>query len=154
NFARQWWYCKRLGRRSRPCCGRTDRWPGAESNDNGISTRSGANPENASGTYRARTLGLGVPARHFVSVATRPHDAWVGRIRQRETGFASAHAALPAGIHHAAIFKRRGNTRAAHVWPVLHVGVDVVRHLVVDGNVIHLPNRELDAMEAAAMHGG
>src|SRR5215472_4075013 len=67
----------------------------------------------------ARALGFGVPASYFIAVATRPHDVWVGGIRKRETGFASAHATLPTGFHDAAVFERRRDAGPAHVGAVL-----------------------------------
>src|SRR5262245_46503373 len=39
---------------------------------------------------------------------------------------------------------------AARRWPVLAVAVDVVRDLVVGGDVVHLRDRELDVMPALA----
>src|SRR5690242_16581518 len=102
----------------------------------------------------AGALGLCIPASDFVAVATRPHDVWIREIGKRETGFASTHAALPAGVHHTAVLERRRDAGAAHIRAVLHVGVDVVRNLIVDGDVIHLTNWKLNALEAAPVNGG
>ena len=45
--------------------------------------------------HRSRELGLRIPARHLVAVARGPHDIGIGRIRQREAGFAAAHGRDP-----------------------------------------------------------
>src|SRR5712692_5188684 len=45
----------------------------------------------------------------------------------------------------------RRDDRAAHRAVVLHVAVDVVRHLVVNGHVVHLPDRQLDALGAPSV---
>src|SRR5215472_13367901 len=105
-------------------------------------------------TDRTGTLGLRVPTRDFVSIATGPDDAWIGGIGERETGFAATHAAFPTGVHDAAVFEGRSNARAAHVRTILHVGVDEIRNLIVYSDVVHLADRELNAMEAAAVNRG
>ena len=48
----------------------------------------------------------------------------------------------------------RGDDRPAHRAVVLHVAVDVVRHLVVDADVVHLPDRQLHTPVAPAMLRG
>src|SRR5262249_22322461 len=60
---------------------------------------------------------------------------------------ASAHATLPAGL-----LGIDGNAGAAHVPVVLHVAVEVVGDLVIDRNVVHLPNWQRDAMEPAPVY--
>lgn len=42
----------------------------------------------------------------------------------------------------------------SHVSVILHVAVEVVRDLVVDRDVIHLPDGQFHAMHAASVHGG
>src|SRR5215472_6729541 len=102
--------------------------------------------------HGARPLGLLFPACDLVAVTTRPNNGRVGRIRQGETGFATAHTPLPAGVYSAAILEWWSNARAPHVRAVLHIGVDVVRDLIVYGDVIHLANRQLHPLEAAAVN--
>src|SRR5712692_8147733 len=104
------------------------------------------------GTHRARSFGSGVPASHFVAVATGPDNVRIGWIRKGKSRFATAHSAIPSGINYAAIFERGGYARAAHVWSVLHVAIHVVRDLVIYGDVIHLSDGELHTVESAAVH--
>src|SRR5229473_4344187 len=104
------------------------------------------------GAHRARSLGSGVPASHFVAVATGPDNVRIGWIRKGKSRFATAHSAIPSGINYAAIFERGGYARAAHVWSVLHVAIHVVRDLVIYGDVIHLSDGELHTVESAAVH--
>src|SRR5215831_1415985 len=100
-----------------------------------------------------RAFGLGVPASDFVAVTTGPDDVRIGWIGKSETRFASAHATLPTGFHDAAVFERRRDAGPAHVRAVLHVGIDVIRNLVVHGDVVHLANWKLNTMEAAPVNG-
>src|SRR5215472_9013571 len=101
-----------------------------------------------------RAFGLGVPPSDLVTIAACPNNIRIGWIGKSETRFASAHATLPTGFHDAAVFERRRDAGPAHVGAVLHVGVDVVRNLVVHSDVIHLADRKLHAQEAAAVNGG
>ena len=44
--------------------------------------------------------------------------------------------------------------RTAHGAVVLHVAVDVIGHSVIHGDVVHLPDGQRHAMDAAAVVGG
>src|SRR6266571_3096585 len=96
----------------------------------------------------ARVLVTGVPAGDFVPVASRPNDIGIGQIGNGKARLATTHAMIPAcflGVY--------GHAGAAHVSVVLHIAVEVVRNLVVDVHVIHLTDRQSNAMEAAAVNG-
>ena len=114
---------------------------------------------------RARDLGLIVVARHFVAVAGGPHDVGVGHVGQGEARFAAAQVVLP-GAHAAesaapppppnpprppvacpgTLLPASWVVRqSAHGAVVLHVAVDLVRHVVIHGHVIHLADGQGDA---------
>ena len=105
---------------------------------------------------RPRDLRAVVVARHLVAVAGRPDDVRIGRIGNGEARLAAAEAVIPlvarSVVAGAGAFGR--DRRPAHRAVVLHVRVDVVRHLVVDGDVIHLADRQLHALRAAAVLRG
>src|SRR4029077_6015917 len=84
-----------------------------------------------------------------VPVAGRPHDIRVSGIGQGEPGFATSHVTIPAGF-----LRINGYAGTTHVPVVLHVAVEVVGHLVIDCDVIHLADRQRDAVEPATVHGG
>ena len=119
------------------------------------------------GRDRARGPLLGVVARQLVAVARRPDDVGIGRIRDGEAGLAAAECVIPrndctaaptaatassaaataagqrsAGARGVVRDRLRRVARAAHRPVVLPVAVDPVRHLVVDGDVVHLPDRQ------------
>src|SRR6266568_1185964 len=105
------------------------------------------------GAHRACPFGSGVPASQFVAVATGPDNVRIRWIWKGKSRFATSHSPIPPGINYAAIFERGGYARAAHIWPVLHVAIHVVRDLVVYSDVIHLSDGELHAVESAAVQG-
>ena len=47
-----------------------------------------------------------------------------------------------------------GTLGPTHVAVILHVAIEVVGSLVVYGHVIHLADRQRDAVKAATVHGG
>ncbi len=105
--------------------------------------------------HRSRELGLRVPAGHFVAIAGGPHDIVIGGIGIRESRFAAAHAAIPERLWRSSESAESDLRRwAAHGGRILHVGVEKIRRLIVDGDVIHLPDRQSDAIESAAVRGG
>src|SRR5205085_2720223 len=102
-----------------------------------------------------------------------PDDVAVGGVWDGEAGFASTEVVLPlpattaaasaetaasasagvahaghvgSGLHHVA--------GAAHGAVVLHVAVDLVGHVVIDGDVIDLADGESDARRCLAVVGG
>src|SRR5260370_7192439 len=100
-------------------------------------------------THGARSLGSGVPASHFVAVATGPDNVRIRWVRKGKSRFATSHSPIPPGVNDAAIFERGGYARAAHVWSVLHVAIHVVKDLVIYGDVIHMSDGELHTVESA-----
>src|SRR5262252_8922213 len=101
-----------------------------------------------------RTDGTGmfmpcIPTSNGIAVTGSPDNIGIGQVGNRETGFAAAHTSIPV-----ALSIRLRNTRPAHVSVVLHVAVEVIRNLLVDIHVVHLPDGKCDAMETASMDGG
>jgi len=90
-----------------------------------------------------------ISSRDFISVAGRPDDVGIRQIRDGETRFTTSHAVVPAGF--IAIDRHAGTS---HVSVILHVAVEVVRDLVIDRHVIHLPDGQFHAMPSASVHGG
>src|SRR5579862_247821 len=88
-----------------------------------------------------------IPARDFVAVAGGPNNIWIRPIGDSEAGLATAHRVIPACFPEV-----NWHAGTAHVPVVLHVAVEVIRNLVIDIDVIHLPDRQIHAMEAAAMN--
>src|SRR5688500_14442157 len=76
----------------------------------------------------------------------RPDDVRVDWVRRREPGLAAQHAVPLATLDRAA---GAAVARSAIGWAVLPVAVDVVRHPRVDGDVVHLRDRQVDAQPAA-----
>src|SRR5215469_13611702 len=99
-------------------------------------------------------LGPRVPASDFVAITGGPNDIGIGHVGQSESGFAAAHRVIPPNF--AETTESETSERSAgpaHVSVVLHVCVEVVGNLVVDSDVIHLADWQLNAVEAAAVNG-
>ena len=105
--------------------------------------------------HRPRDLRAVVVPRHLVPVARGPDDVRIGRIGSGEARLAAAEPVIPqiAGAVVAGARTLRRDARPAHRPVVLHVRVDGVRHLVVDGHVIHLADRQLHTPVATAVLG-
>ena len=105
--------------------------------------------------HRSRDLGAVIVAGHLVAVAGGPDDVRIGRIGSGKARLAAAEPVVPlvAGAVVAGARPLRGDRGPAHRPVVLHVRVDVVRHLVVDGDVIHLADRQLHPPVAAPVLG-
>src|SRR5208282_6499080 len=94
--------------------------------------------------YRTRSLNSSVPARHFIAITCGPHDAGIGRIRHSKAGFAASHRVIPSSF-----LRIDGHTGATHVPVILHVAIEVVRNLIVDVHMVHLPDRQSDPVKTA-----
>src|SRR5919201_1343604 len=103
------------------------------------------------GTDRARMFALSVPARHLIAIARCPDNIWITGFRDGESGFAAAHAMVPADLLSIVLFAAR-NAWSAHVPVVLHVAVEVVGNLIVDGDVVHLPDWEFHVVKATSVN--
>src|SRR6266436_7159795 len=90
-----------------------------------------------------------VPTGNLVAVASGPNHIGIGQIGNGEAGFATAHAAIPPSL-----LRIDGHARTAHISVVLHVAVAIVGDLVVYVDVVHLADRQRNAMEPAAVNGG
>src|SRR5438093_1063137 len=101
----------------------------------------------------ARGPGPRVVPRNLVAVARRPDDVGIRGIGNGEARLAAAEAVLPRVAEPVEAGARAFGRprRAAHRAIVLHVAVHEVRHLRVDRHVIHLPDRQRDALNAAAV---
>ena len=101
-------------------------------------------------THGACAFDSCVPARHFVGITTGPNNIRIQGVRKREARFAATHSAFPA--HFGKTTQRQAGT--AHVRSVLHVAVDVVGHLIVHGDVIHLADWQCHVMKSPPVNGG
>ena len=95
--------------------------------------------------HRAGHFGFRIPARHLIPVAGCPDDVGICWVGDREAGLATSHAVFPAQL---------SEVGPAHVPVVLHIGINVVRNLVVHRHVVHLPDGQHHAMESAPVYGG
>src|SRR5207253_10964934 len=87
--------------------------------------------------------------------AARPDDVVVHRIGNRPAAFAAGHRVPQPARNRArdvfvGLFGEPAVARAARRWAVLAVAVNVVWNLVVRRDVIHLRDRQLDVVPAAA----
>src|SRR5581483_10336445 len=93
--------------------------------------------------------GARIPAGNFIAITGGPDNVGVRQVGNGETGFAAAHGVVPSGFA-----RVDGNAGAAHVSIVLHVAVEVVGNLVVDIHVVHLPDGQREAVQAAPVDRG
>src|SRR5271165_1417498 len=91
--------------------------------------------------HRPRKMIARIPTRDFSAVTSGPNNVRVLRIGKREAGLTTAHAVLPPVLLGSAVTGTgKRITGSAHGAVVLHVAVNVVRDLIVGGDVIHLPH--------------
>ena len=110
--------------------------------------------------YRMRDVGAQIVSCDDAANAARarrarPHEIAVHRVRGGPSAFAAAHGA-PHAARDAGIITGAAGARVARphrARPVLSIAVDVVRDLVVDGDVVHLRDGELHLIPREAAIG-
>src|SRR5580704_1949891 len=97
--------------------------------------------------HRARRLGSRIPPGHLISIASSPHDVGISRVGNGEARLTAAHVTIPSRL-----LRIDGHAGPTHVPVILHVAIKVVRRLVVDVHVIHLPDRQSDAVKSTSVY--